>query len=84
MAKDNKQIEETNHYVNAEPTMEEITSLSKQFEQIGNNNHRLFVKALFMYERDIHDEETLDKMLDIYYNHDISLLNDLIIEKTWF
>ena len=84
MSKDNKSIDNVEEYVNVEPTIEEVTKLSKEFERIGNNNHRLFVKALFMYERDIHDEELLDEMVEIYYKHDISLLNDLIIGKSWY
>lgn len=78
-----KEIQNVEGFVNAEPTIEQITKLSEQFEKIGSANHELFVKALFMYERDIHDEEVLEEMTDIYYKHDISLLNDLIIGESW-
>lgn len=63
--------------------IEDIKKASDQLEKIGNNNHELFVKALFMYLRGIEDEETLDKMWKTYDRHDISLIHDLILEDTF-
>lgn len=67
----------------AEPTIQEIKKIKDKIEDLGlgGNNHELFVKALIMAERDIQDLDTLDKAYQTYYNHDISLLNDLIIEQ---
>lgn len=66
-----------------EPTLKDIQDMSKTIENLGlgGDQHELFVKGLFMAERDIQDKETLDKLYHAYYTHDISLLNDLILSN---
>lgn len=63
--------------------LKDIQELSDKFEKVGNQNLELFTKALFMYVRGIEDEDMLDDMWDVYDTKDISLINDLIVEKTY-
>ena len=54
-------------------------------EDMVNDNHRDFVKAIISTEKSINDESALDKLYDAYMDNDnLNLLNeefDYMIEK---
>ena len=56
-----------------------------RIENMANNNHRDFVKAIISIEKGIDDESVLDKLYNAYMDNDnLDLLNedfDYIIEK---
>ena len=56
-----------------------------RIEEMANNNHRDFVKAIISLEKDINDESVLDKLYDAYMDNDsLNLLHeefDYMIEK---
>ena len=48
-----------------------------RIEEMANNNHRDFVKAIISLENDINDESVLDKLYDAYMDNDnINLLHE--------
>ena len=48
-----------------------------RIEDIVNDNHRDFVKAIISIEKGINDESALDKLYDAYMNNDsLNLLNE--------
>ena len=48
-----------------------------RIEDIVNDNHRDFVKAMISIEKDINDESALDKLYDAYMDNDsLNLLHD--------
>ena len=48
-----------------------------RIEEMANNNHRDFVKAIISLENDINDESVLDKLYDDYMANDsLNLLHD--------
>ena len=56
-----------------------------RIENMANNNHRDFVKAIISIEKGIDDESVLDKLYNAYMDNDnLDLLNedfDYMIEK---
>ena len=64
--------------------MDYIT-MRARIEDIVNDNHRDFVKAMISIEKGINDESTLDKLYDTYMDKDnLNLLNeefDYMIEE---
>ena len=64
--------------------MDYIT-MRDRIEDIVNDNHRDFVKAIISIEKGINDEGALDKLYDAYMDNDsLNLLNeefDHMIEK---
>ena len=56
-----------------------------RIEDIVNDNHRDFIKAMISIEKGINDESTLDKLYDTYMDKDnLNLLNeefDYMIEE---
>lgn len=56
-----------------------------RIEDMANNNHRDFVKAIISIEKGIDDESVLDKLYNAYMDNDkLNLLNenfDYMIEK---
>lgn len=56
-----------------------------RIEDMLNDNHRDFVKAIISIEKGINDESALDKLYDAYKNNNsLDLLNeefDYMIEK---
>ena len=60
-------------------------AMRDRIEDMANNNHRDFVKAIISIEKGINDERALDKLYDAYMDNDrFNLLNeefDYIIEK---
>ena len=56
-----------------------------RIEDMANNNHRDFVKAIISIEKGIDDESVLDKLYNAYMDDDkLNLLNenfDYMIEK---
>ena len=56
-----------------------------RIEDMVNDNHRDFVKAIISIEKDINDENVLDKLYDAYMDNDrLNLLHeefDYMIEK---
>ena len=55
-----------------------------RIEDIVNDNHRDFVKAMISIEKGINDESVLDKLYDAYMDNDsLNLLQDVdyMIEK---
>ena len=60
-------------------------AMRDRIEDIVNDNHRDFVKAIISIEKDINDENVLDKLYDAYMDNDsLNLLNkefDNMIEK---
>ena len=51
--------------------------MKKTIEQMANESHRNYVKALISFEKGINDEEILDKIYEDYMNHDnINLISD--------
>ena len=56
--------------------MDYIT-MRARIEDIVNDNHRDFVKAMISIEKDINDENVLDKLYDAYMDNDsLNLLHD--------
>ena len=56
--------------------MDYIT-MRARIEDIVNDNHRDFVKAMISIEKDINDESALDKLYDAYMDNDsLDLLHD--------
>ena len=48
-----------------------------RIEEMANNNHRDFVKAMISIEKSINDESALDKLYDAYMDNDsLNLLHD--------
>ena len=48
-----------------------------RIDDIVNDNHRDFVKAMISIEKGINDESTLDKIYDAYMDNDsLNLLHD--------
>lgn len=51
--------------------------MKNTIEQMVNESHRKYVKALISFEKDIDDEEILDKIYEDYMNNDnINLITD--------
>ena len=56
--------------------MDYIT-MRARIEDIVNDNHRDFVKAMISIEKGINDESVLDKLYDAYMDNDsLNLLHD--------
>ena len=56
--------------------MDYITMRSR-IEDMIRDNHRDFVKAMISIEKDINDENVLDKLYDAYMDNDsLNLLHD--------
>ena len=60
-------------------------TMRARIEDIVNDNHRDFVKAIISIEKGINDESALDKLYDAYMDNDsLNLLHDefdYLIEK---
>ena len=60
-------------------------TMRNQIEDMVNDNHKDFVKAIISMEKGINDESALDKLYDAYMDNDsLNLLNeefDNMIEK---
>ena len=60
-------------------------TMRDRIEDMVRDNHRDFVKAIISIEKDINDENVLDKIYDAYMDNDsLNLLNeefDYMIEK---
>ena len=56
--------------------MDYIT-MRARIEDIVNDNHRDFVKAIISIEKGVNDESALDKLYDAYMDNDsLNLLHD--------
>jgi len=52
-------------------------AMRDRIEDMANNNHRDFVKAIISIEKGIDDESVLDKLYDAYIDNDsLNLLNE--------
>lgn len=52
-------------------------AMRDRIEDMANNNHRDFVKAIISIEKGINDERALDKLYDAYMGNDsLYLLNE--------
>ena len=52
-------------------------AMRARIEDIVNDNHRDFVKAMISIEKGINDESVLDKLYDAYMDNDsLNLLHD--------
>ena len=52
-------------------------AMRDRIEDMVNDNHRDFVKAIISIEKDINDENVLDKLYDAYMDNDsLNLLHD--------
>ena len=52
-------------------------AMRNRIEDIVNDNHRDFVKAIISIEKGINDEGALDKLYDAYMDNDsLNLLHD--------
>ena len=52
-------------------------AMRDRIEDMVNDNHRDFVKAMISIEKDINDENVLDKLYDAYMDNDgLNLLHD--------
>lgn len=52
-------------------------AMRDRIEDMVNDNHRDFVKAMISIEKDINDENVLDKLYDAYMDNDsLDLLHD--------
>ena len=52
-------------------------AMRDRIDDIVNDNHRDFVKAMISIEKDINDENVLDKLYDAYMDNDsLNLLHD--------
>ena len=60
-------------------------TMRDRIEDMANNNHRDFIKAIISIEKGINDENVLDKLYDDYMDNDsLNLLHeefDYMIEK---
>ena len=60
-------------------------AMRDRIEDMVNDNHKDFVKAIISIEKGINDESVLDKLYDAYMDNDsLDLLNgefDCMIEK---
>ena len=60
-------------------------TIRDRIEDMVNDNHKDFVKAIISIEKGINDESVLDKLYDTYMNNDsLDLLHeefDYMIEK---
>ena len=60
-------------------------TMRNQIEDMVNDNHKDFVKAIISVEKGINDESALDKLYDAYMDNDsLNLLHDefdYLIEK---
>ena len=60
-------------------------AIRDRIEDMVNDNHRDFVKAIISIEKGVNDESVLDKLYDAYMDNDnLNLLNeesDCMIEK---
>ena len=63
----------------------DYTAMRDRIEDMVNDNHRDFVKAIISIEKGIKDENVLDKLYDAYMDNDsLNLLHeefDYMIEK---
>ena len=63
----------------------DYTAIRDRIEDMVNDNHRDFVKAIISIEKGINDENVLDKLYDAYMDNDsLNLLHeefDYMIEK---
>ena len=63
----------------------DYTAMRDRIEDMVNDNHRDFVKAIISIEKGINDENVLDKLYDAYMDNDsLNLLHeefDYMIEK---
>lgn len=63
----------------------DYTAMRDRIEDMVNDNHRDFVKAIISIEKGINDENVLDKFYDAYMDNDsLNLLHeefDYMIEK---
>ena len=51
--------------------------MKNQIEDMVNDNHKDFVKAIISMEKGINDESVLDKLYDAYMDNDrLNLLHD--------
>lgn len=51
--------------------------MRNRIEDMVNDNHRDFVKAIISIEKGVHDESVLDKLYDAYMDNDsLNLLHD--------
>jgi len=52
-------------------------AIRARIEDIVNDNHRDFVKAMISIEKGVNDESALDKLYDAYMDNDsLNLLHD--------
>lgn len=52
-------------------------AMRDRIEDMVNDNHRDFVKAIISIEKDINDENVLDKLYDAYMDNDrLNLLHE--------
>lgn len=52
-------------------------TMRDRIEDIVNDNHRDFVKAMISIEKGINDDRVLDKLYDVYMDNDsLNLLHD--------
>ena len=52
-------------------------AMRNQIEDMVNDNHKDFVKAIISMEKGINDESALDKLYDAYMDNDsLNLLNE--------
>ena len=52
-------------------------AMRARIEDIVNDNHRDFVKAIISIEKGVNDESALDKLYDAYMDNDsLNLLHD--------
>ena len=52
-------------------------AMRNQIEDMVNDNHKDFVKAIISMEKGINDESALDKLYDAYMDNDsLNLLHD--------
>jgi len=60
-------------------------TIRDKIEDMANDNHRDFVKAVISMEKGINDENALDKLYEFYMENDsVNLLNeefDVMIEE---
>lgn len=63
----------------------DYTAMRDRIEDMVNDNHRDFVKAIISIEKGINDKNVLDKLYDAYMDNDsLNLLHeefDYMIEK---
>jgi len=55
----------------------DYTAMRDRIEDMVNDNHRDFVKAIISIEKGINDENVLDKLYDAYMDNDsLNLLHE--------